>query len=213
MPVVMAGTSFAADASAAEVTANPVIFAGGLLLSLITVWMSCLKPCRMASRISPVDAVRWNEAGDSRKDTPQRGMRGKRVSDKKASDRKVTKKTKRVTEGTMAAANLKRSRSRTMVVVLSLTLSLTLLNCIITVVDGYDQEKYQDEQMPCDYVLTDTSIVNYASYRDHESIPDELVEQVRGLDGVEAAGRTWAPIRFCRFPGKRRKRCVRSWIT
>lgn len=202
MPVVMAGTSFAADVSAAEVTANPVIFAGGLLLSLITVWMSCLKPCRMASRISPVDAVRWNEAGDSRKDTPQRGMRGKRVSDKKASDRKVTKKTKRVTEGVMAAANLKRSHSRTMVVVLSLTLSLTLLNCIITVVDGYDQEKYQDEQMPCDYVLTDTSIVNYASYRDHESIPDELVEQVRGLDGVEAAGRTWGTDTFLQVSGK-----------
>lgn len=202
MPVVMAGTSFAADASAAEVTANPVIFAGGLLLSLITVWISCLKPCRMAARISPVDAVRWNEAGDFRKHASQRGMRGKRVSDKKTSERRVTKKTKRVTEGTMAAANLKRSRSRTMVVVLSLTLSLTLLNCIITVVNGYDQEKYLDEQMPCDYVLTDASIINYASYQNHESISDQLMEEVQGLAGVETAGRTWGTDTFLQVSGR-----------
>ncbi|MGN1413138.1 MAG: ABC transporter permease [Anaerovoracaceae bacterium] len=197
MPVVMSGTSFSDDASAVEVTASPVIFAGSLLLSLITVWISCLKPCRMASRISPVDAVRWNEAGDSRKDTPRREMRRKRVP-----ERKVTKKTKRVTEGMMAAENLKRSRSRTMVVVLSLTLSLTLLNCIITVVNGYNQEKYLDEQMPCDYVLTDASIINFASYQNYESIPDELMEEVQQLDGVEAVGRTWGTDTFLQVSGR-----------
>lgn len=203
MPVVMAGTSFAADASAAEVTANPLIFVGGLVLSLITVWISCLKPCRMASRISPVDAVRWNEAGITQKRTPQKKMHRRKAKAGNAASVKteMTKKTKRVTEGMMAAANLKRSRSRTMVVVLSLTLSLTLLNSIITVVNGYDQEKYLDEQMPCDYVLTDASVTNYASYRNHESIPDELMELVRNLDGVEDAGRTWGTDTFLQVSG------------
>ena len=204
MPVVMSGTSFAVDASAVEVTASPVVFAGGLLLSLITVWISCLKPCRRASRISPVDAVRWNEAGNLPMRTARKRRFGKKANagTDAAVKARVTKKTKRVTEGAMAVANLKRSHSRTMVVVLSLTLSLTLLNCIITVVDGYDQEKYLDEQMPCDYVLTDASIINYASYQNYESIPDQLMEEVRDMNGVEAAGCTWGTDTFLLVSGR-----------
>lgn len=38
---------------------SPLIFIGSGIFTLITVWISCIKPCKLVSRISPVEATRY----------------------------------------------------------------------------------------------------------------------------------------------------------
>ena len=56
VPVLM-GT-----AEQSSVSASPVIFIGSALFSWLTVLISCLRPARIAARISPVEALRMNDA-------------------------------------------------------------------------------------------------------------------------------------------------------
>ena len=38
-------------------SANPLIFIGSAIFAWFTVWLSCRKPCRMAAKVSPVEAI------------------------------------------------------------------------------------------------------------------------------------------------------------
>ena len=42
-------------------SAHPLIFLGAALFSLLTVFLSCRRPGRMAARVSPMEAVRYTE--------------------------------------------------------------------------------------------------------------------------------------------------------
>ena len=44
-------------------TTAPWIFIGAALFSLLTVFLSCARPGRIAAKVSPVDAVRYTEGG------------------------------------------------------------------------------------------------------------------------------------------------------
>lgn len=176
MPAVFMGTSYAQAVQAMKVSAAPEIFFGGTIFSFITVWISCLKPCKTAARVSPVDAVRWTE-GDS-------GSARKHVREKK-------KKSRKVSPFAMALANLHRTPVKTIIVVLSLMLSLTLLNAMVTLLEGYDEEKYIDGQIPCDYILTDYTIAQFSAERNLQGISRQLMEQVAEDPGVESMGATY----------------------
>ncbi|WP_256321244.1 hypothetical protein, partial [Streptococcus parasanguinis] len=87
-------------------------FAASALFSLLTVYISCIRPCRIASSVSPVEAVRYTEGQDS------------------LSHRKKGKKTKKVKPWTMAAANMQRNKKKVVIVTTSLSLGLVLLNSV-----------------------------------------------------------------------------------
>ena len=75
------------------VSVNPVIFIGSALFALLTVMLSCARPGRIASKVSPVEAVRYTESSTIRQ--------------------KVRKTPKKNSLFSMAKANLNRSRSKT----------------------------------------------------------------------------------------------------
>ena len=78
-----------------DASANPWIFAGAALFSLLTVYISCIRPCRIAARVSPVEAVRYTEGQE------------------KSSVKHLKKQpAKKVTMRTFAVANMKRNRKR-----------------------------------------------------------------------------------------------------
>ena len=73
-PVVIAQSSLG-DMSA-TVSASPLIFAGAAVFSVITVLLSCARPGRIASKVSPVEAARYTEkVRVSRKEKTTRGAR------------------------------------------------------------------------------------------------------------------------------------------
>ena len=94
---------------AAVTSADPRLFIGSALFALITVFLSCRRPGRMAAKVSPIEAVRYTE--------------GASPAGKKA----VRRKAERVSLLSMAWANLGRSRGKTAVTVLSLSLAVVLL--------------------------------------------------------------------------------------
>ena len=62
-PAVMAQTSY----TTAVIKLHAWVFVGAALFSLVTVFLSCNKPGRIAAKVSPVEAVRYTEADCGRK--------------------------------------------------------------------------------------------------------------------------------------------------
>lgn len=89
MPVIMKNFLAISDY---VFSVNPIIFAGGALFTVLTVLISCVKPCIFVSKISPVEAVRYTE---------------------NTSGRKKNKKTKSTSAYQMAKANIKRTPKKT----------------------------------------------------------------------------------------------------
>lgn len=113
------------------VSASPVIFIGSAVFAYLTVLISCLRPARLAAKISPIEALRMSDAssGSSKK-------RRKRESASLLS---------------MAIANLGRNKKRTVLVICSLTLGLVLLSCFYAKNASFDMEKYLEELTIADW--------------------------------------------------------------
>ena len=165
-PVVMSTTSMANEQL---VSVNPLIFIGGGLFTLITVWISCIKPCRFVSKISPVEAVRY--------------------TDSTVNSRKKAKKTRRVTPLSMAWDNIKRTPKKTASVIVSLSLSMILLNGTFTLINGFDMDKYIENQAVSDFYITDASVMNLNSTaKIFNGVSRELQDEIKALDGITDFG-------------------------
>lgn len=143
-----------------SVTANPLVFIGAALFTLFTVFISCIRPCKTASKVSPIEAVRYTENESF----------GKRKQ----------KQTKRNTPFRMAMANLKRSKRKVVLVVVSLSLSLILLNGSYSIVQGFDMDKYLENSIIGDFCLGDASLINGANPtdKDYEGIIPQIKEDL-----------------------------------
>lgn len=120
LPVIMNHLTFAASTTS-TVQWNPWIFLGAGLFSLITVRISCQKPGTIASKVSPIEAVRFTEGQN-------------RAFQKK---RKKRRKTRTVSPAVMAAANIGRNKKKLCIVVASLSLSLILVNTVYSLICGF----------------------------------------------------------------------------
>lgn len=153
MPSVMAMTNFGAEMT--TISTSPLIFLGSALFALITVFLSCSRPGKIAAKVSPVEATRYTEVVQSKK--KRRTTRGAKVYQ-------------------MAFANLGRNRSKTILVVISLALSVVLLNILVTFTGGFDMEKYLARQTCADFIVSST---DYFRYNSAESfITQEQIEQI-----------------------------------
>lgn len=152
-PVVMARTTFGVGVS--TVSTSPLIFFASALFALITVLLSCSRPGKIASKVSPVEATKYTEIVKSKK--KHRTTRGAKVYQ-------------------MAFANLGRNKRKTVLVVISLSLSVVLLNILVTFTGGFDMEKYLAKQTCADFIVSST---DYFRYNDSSSyISQEQIEQI-----------------------------------
>lgn len=152
------------------------IFAGSTIFTLITVWISCIRPCRFVAKISPVEAVKYTEAG-----TQTQGRA-------KKSKTPVQKKTRRVSPLSMAWQNMKRNKKKTVSVVLSLTLSLVLLQTTVTITKGYDMDKYLKEKAVSDFMFTDSGILNLTGNSACDDITPEVMSDINKIPGLTETG-------------------------
>lgn len=148
-------------------SANPLIFLGSALFTVLTVYISCIKPCRIAAKVSPVEAVRFTEK----------------------SIRKKSRKTKKTTPLSMARANLGRNKRKLVLVVLSLSLSLVLLNSVYTIVTGFDMDKYLADKLLTDFEVSSASIYNFNSPEiDYAGVTRNFQEELSTQEGVTDIG-------------------------
>lgn len=174
-PVIMAQLSY----KNAFVSFNPWIFIGAAAFSLLTVFLSCARPGRIAARVSPVEAVRYTEGGEQ--------------SRKKGGKRTVKPGTGGASLPKMAWANLGRSRSKTVVTILSLTLAVVLMNLVYMFANGFDMEKYLSGQAVTDFVLGHADYFQTgACFRSAEqALPEDVIAQVSAQGGITEGGRVY----------------------
>ena len=153
-PVVMAQTTLGVGVS--TVSTSPLIFLVSALFALFTVLLSCSRPGKIASKVSPVEATKYTEVSQNKK--KRRTTRGAKVHQ-------------------MAFANLGRTKSKTVLVVISLALSVVLLNVLVTFTGGFDMDKYLEKQTCADFVVSTTDYFRYS--RSGNFISQEQIEHIQ----------------------------------
>lgn len=165
LPVIVAQL----DGVVLTTSVSPWIFVGSAIFALVTVFISCLRPGRMAGRVSPVEALRYTE-GSGRS--------------------KGSRKKERVSLFSMAWANLGRSRGKTIVTILSLALAVVLLTVTITLVRGFDMDKYVSLQMATDFQIADAGYFQTggAAFNDEKALPEDVIDAVQAQGGITEGG-------------------------
>lgn len=155
-------------------SASPLIFVGSALFSLITVLISCRKPGRMASRVSPIEAIRYTEHDGGKK-------------------RQGRKTTRGVNLLSMAYGNLGRSRRKTVVTILSLCLAIVLLNVTVTFTNGFDMEKYVSRSTVSDFLVADAGQFQTGGdlFHDEMAVPQSVVDAIAAQGGVTDGGKVY----------------------
>lgn len=157
-----------------RVSANPVIFIGSAVFAWLTVLVSCLRPARLAGKVSPVEALRMNDADGKSK--------------------KSKRKKEQTSLASMAWANLGRNKKRTITVVCSLTLGLVLLSCFYAKNAAFDMEKYLANLTIADFELSDVTSEDYiGGYNPKgDTLNETLVKTLESFEGVESTGHQYS---------------------
>lgn len=172
LPLMMAQTSFN---GASTISINPLIFIGASIFSLFTVFLSTRKPCKIAARVSPIEAVKYS--GDSM----------------------VSKSIKRSMDGgklcKMAFSNLSRNKKRTIITVFSLSLSLVLLNTVFTVATGFDMDKYLAKFVDTDFLVGHANYFNMNFFRAaNDATSETMIAAIEEQDEFLEGGRLYFNI-------------------
>lgn len=158
-----------------SVSTNPLIFLGSAVFAWLTVVISCLRPARLAGKVSPIEALRMSDASVSNRKKAKRSRTGASLAG-------------------MAWANLWRNKKRTITVICSLTLGLVLLSCFYAKNAAFDMEKYLAELSIADFELVEATSEDYINGYDPQgtTLGTELVEELESMDGVEAMGHQYS---------------------
>lgn len=157
-----------------RVSASPVIFIGSAVFAWLTVLVSCLRPARLAGKVSPVEALRMNDVDGKSK--------------------KSKRKKEQTSLASMAWANLGRNKKRTITVVCSLTLGLVLLSCFYAKNAAFDMEKYLANLTIADFELSDVTSEDYiGGYNPKgDTLNETLVKTLESFEGVESTGHQYS---------------------
>ena len=162
LPAVMRGM----EISFAALSANPFIYLLSVIFTFFTVWLSLLKPCRMAGKVSPVEAASYIQ---------------------ETNYRKKRKRTHRVNPFSMGASNLSRSRRKAIVIILSLSLSLILLNSVYSIINSFDADQYIATFVIGDFTVTHSSINNMGSLqRETAGVTEKDQQAFQKLSAIES---------------------------
>ncbi len=176
-PVIMAQLSY----THTFVSFNPLIFIGAALFALVTVFLSCARPGRMAAKVSPVEAVRYTEGGK----TGRKKSGGRTQAHGASSGASLPK---------MAWANLGRSKGKTIVTVISLTLAVVLATMTYTFANGFDMVKYLQTKANVDFILGDAAYFQSNFYSKDEEVPESVLSDVTARNGIEENGRIYGKV-------------------
>ena len=161
---------FAVDFSGGNIEVGTLpylgIIAGAILFSGLTVYISTRKSVKKASRVSPIEAIRYVE-----QDTIS-------IKRKKTNTGAVIPR--------MAKANLQRNKRRTVFIVISLTLSIVLLNSVFIFSGSFDEDVYVKTHTKSDFAVYNPDI--QAAWGDefgHScTVSEKSVEEIEQQPGV-----------------------------
>lgn len=170
LPIIMSATTI----KKADIPFNPIIFIGAALFSLITVYISCKKPEKIAASVSPVEAIRYNEV-------------------KVKSKQKIKKSSNYSTVYNMAFCNVLRNKKKTIMVIISMSLSLILLNSVYTFIKGFNMDKYLSKFIVSDFIVGNANYFNnQKSFKsESDTVSENTINTINSLDYIKGGGRVY----------------------
>lgn len=166
VPYVMdlfGGGSYAAMPS--DIRFSPLIYVVTILFDMFTVAISCRKPAKLASQVSPVEALKYNGMNRDNK------IRQKRTT----SGGKLYK---------MAWRNIFRERKRSVLVFASLFMGTMAFLTVNTFMNGIRLENYANRYLPNDYNIYCHTSSEEKSEEEMTASAMRLAENIRNIDGI-----------------------------
>lgn len=158
------------DGVSSVTSTSPWIFVGSALFALVTVFISCLRPGRMAGRVSPIEALRYTESSGR--------TTGKRTK-------------KKVSIFSMAWTNLGRSRGKTFITIVSLALAVVLFQLVVTFVNGFDMDRYVSRSFASDFQIADAGYFQNGELGADWPLSEDVIAAINAQGGVTSGGRTY----------------------
>lgn len=147
------------SAMPSNISFNPMIFIGAALFSLLTVALSCRKPAKLASNISPTEALRYSGAKSKEKKKNRNSTKGGKLYK-------------------MAWYNVFRDKKRAIVVFLSLFMGIMTFLSVNTFLNSISVDNFIGK-----YVKSDFTIRNV--HLDKENMDEELINKIKNMEGVK----------------------------
>lgn len=152
--------------SSSVISTNPLIFVLATIFSFITILISYRKPAKIASMVSPVEAVKYSGVNTH-----------------------IKKKNKKSTSGakvySMAYANMFRNKKKTFLVILSLSLSVILYLCIYTLLSSFDMDSYLSDYIRGDVVIADYSYYGINQFNGENTVDDKIINDISNIEGIK----------------------------
>lgn len=162
------------------VSLNPIIFIAAAVFSIITVFLSCKKPGKIAAKVSPVEAVKYTEIDSF----SLHRRRGKKEKEKKRLKKKFSL-------FSMARANIGRNKGKTVITIISLSLAVVLLNMVVIFTNGFDMDKYL-RTVVSDFIVADAGYFQVTSlWGSDQVLPEEVISDIEGEKGIKKGGRIY----------------------
>lgn len=164
----------------AEMFFHPSIFILSIIFSALTVWISCNAPAKAASKISPIEALRYQNFA-STKTKSRSSTNGGKLH-------------------VMAYHNVFRDKKRAILVFMSLFMGITMTLGVNGIIGSMKVENFIDKYM--DYNFEYTDIQFEQPEQPNKEVPqfdEQFVEQIKQIDGVKNVDiqkTVWAGIDF-----------------
>lgn len=164
----------------AEMFFHPSIFILSIIFSALTVWISCNAPSKAASKISPIETLRYQNFASTKT--------------------KIRSSTNGGKLHVMAYHNVFRDKKRAFLVFMSLFMGITMILGVNGIIGSMKVENFIDKYMDYNFEYTDIQFEQpEQSNKEVSQFDEQFVEQIKQIDGVKKVDiqkTVWAGIDF-----------------
>lgn len=133
--------------------------------TLLTVFLSVMRPARYAAKVSPIDASRYNETTIKKK-----------------------YKSENISLGKLARRQVFSNKFRFISIVLSISLSAVILNSVLTYTGNIDLEKGISDVIVTDYNIASPKYFRYMYSGSEDGIKDNFIDEIENQKGYKIGG-------------------------
>lgn len=133
--------------------------------TLLTVFLSVMRPARFAAKVSPIDASRYNETTIKKK-----------------------YKSEDISLGKLARRQVFSNKFRFISIILSMSLSAVILNSVLTYTGNIDLEKGISDVIVTDYNIASPKYFRYMYLGSEEGINKKFIDEIENQKGFKAGG-------------------------
>ena len=133
--------------------------------TLLTVFLSVMRPARYAAKVSPIEASRYNETTIKKK-----------------------YKSENISLGKLARRQVFSNKFRFVSIVLSISLSAVILNSVLTYTGNIDLEKGVSDVIATDYNIASPKYFRYMYSGSEDGINEKFIDEIEKHKGYKGGG-------------------------